>query len=89
MTLFNRDPNDCSNLDELRQWVNTLQELVYAQKEISRIREEQNQMLIEANDKQGREIWLLDHLIAGLKERIAEYETLFSIKSHSSVVRMN
>ncbi|GAB3953229.1 hypothetical protein GCM10028805_36480 [Spirosoma harenae] len=89
MTLFNRDPYSCHDASELQQWVAMLQEMLLAQKEISRLSREQGDLLKLANQDQGDQLECLQQQVKLLRQRLDQYEVAFSAEYHNHVRRLN
>lgn len=80
-------------MEELREWVETLQDFLRIQREVNKVLREQNELLYQTCERQDNEnnilraqTELLKEGISLLKERIAQYE---SGVVHSHRLRQN
>ncbi|MBD2704164.1 hypothetical protein IC229_26205 [Spirosoma sp. BT702] len=89
MTLYNRNPYECNDLDELREWVARLKESASILREIDRHLREMNDLLYQTNTEQGYLIDAQKEQINLLREKLAQYEIAFSVEHYNHVCRLN
>jgi hypothetical protein len=89
MTVFNRNPYDCDDLNDLREWIVLLREMVINLQGMDKCNRRIQEVLYQANNEQADQTVLLKQLVECLQARTEQYEAAFSTNSINYVRRLN